>query len=287
MLASATIIFREVLEIAIIVGLVMAATKGLKGRIRLVMTGLFIGLLGASIVAVFTDVIANAIHGIGQEIFNAIIMFTAVGLLGWTVIWMQSHGRELAQNLRTTGQDVLAGRRSAVVLVSIVAVSTFREGAEIVLFAFGMIASGTSSFLQILAGAGIGVAWGVSIGIALYVGLLRASQKYVFIVTGWLLVFLSAGMAANGAHFLIVAGILPPLVNELWDTSSIVAANSVVGELLKVLIGYTPRPTGMEALFHVATVITIGGSYAFLLLTGQNNKKVGDGKASAEAATQK
>jgi high-affinity iron transporter len=264
MLAAATIIFREILEIALVLGIVMAATRGLKGRSLLALAGLGLGILGSVIIAFFTESIANAIDGMGQEIFNAAIMFTAVGFLGWTVIWMRTHGRELARHLKETGQDILSGHKSVYVLVGVVALATFREGAEIVLFTYGMTASGAYTLAEIGSGAIVGALGGIAVGAALYLGLLRAAQKYLFAVTGWMLILLTAGMAASGANFLIAAGILPTLSPELWDTSAYISASSLPGEILKVLIGYTPRPTGMEALFHVATLLTLGTLYTLM-----------------------
>lgn len=261
MFPTATIVFREIIEIALVVGIVLAATRGLPGRFNLVLAGLGLGVLGSIIIAFFTESISQAIDGVGQEVFNASVMFIAVGFLSWTVIWMKTHGRELAQNLKSVGQDVLAGNKSIFVLVGVVALATFREGAEIVLFTYGMIASGAFPFTEIITGGLIGAAGGTIIGLMLYLGLLKAAQKHLFTVTSWMLIVLTAGMAAQGANFLIAAGLLPELYPQVWDTSAILSGGSFVGETLKVLVGYTPKPTGMELLFYTTVLLVVGSFY--------------------------
>jgi high-affinity iron transporter len=264
MFPTATIVFREILEISLILGIVMAATRGLPQRINLAVTGVFIGVIGSVIIAFFTERISNAINGIGQEVFNAAIMFLAVGFLSWTVIWMKTHGRQLAQNLKNVSEDVLSGDKSIYVLVGVIALATFREGAEIVLFTYGMTASGAFPLIDIITGGLIGALGGAVIGFMLYFGLLKAAQRHLFTVTGWLLIVLTAGMAAQGANFLIAAGILPPLQPQMWDTSAILSGQGFVGETLGVLIGYTPRPTGMELVFYLTVLIIVGTTYKMI-----------------------
>ena len=264
MFPTATIVFREIIEVALVIGIVLAATRGLPGRFNLVLAGLGLGILGSAIIAFFTDSISQAIDGMGQEIFNAGVMFVAVGFLSWTVVWMKTHGRQLAQNLKAVGQEVMAGDKSAYVLVGVVALATFREGAEIVLFTYGMLASGAFTWSAILTGGVIGLAGGSAVGLMLYFGLLKAAQRHLFTITSWMLIILTAGMAAQGANFLIAAGVLPDLIPQVWDTSAVLSGHSFIGETLKVLIGYTPRPTGMELVFYSAVLCVVGGLYKYM-----------------------
>ena len=261
---TAPVVFREVIEISLILGVVMAATRGMDGRFKLAAAGLGIGILGSVIIAFFTDSISQAMEGVGQEIFNASIMFIAVGFLSWTVIWMKTHGRKLAQNLREMGQAVAKGDKSTYILVGVIALATFREGAEIVLFTYAMSASGAFSISAIIMGGIVGGVGGIIIGTMFYFGLLKAAQKHLFTVTSWMLIFLTAGMAANGAAFLIQADILPTLIPQVWDTSRVISGQSFVGQLLSVLVGYTPRPTGMELLFYTGALLTIGLLYTLM-----------------------
>ncbi|MGH1456228.1 MAG: FTR1 family iron permease [Alphaproteobacteria bacterium] len=262
MFGTATIVFREILEVALVLGIVMAATKGMPKRLNMVALGLSIGVVGALVIAYFTDAISEAIDGVGQEVFNAGIMFIAVGFLSWTVIWMKIHGRQLAQHIHEVGSDVMQGDKSMYVLVGVIAVATFREGAEIVLFTYGQVAMGTSVSAIVMGGV-LGTIGGVIVGFMLYFGLLKTVKRHLFTVTSWMLIILAAGMAAQGANFLIQAGILPELYSQVWDTSWLLDGGSFIGETLGVLVGYTARPSAMELLFYAVSLITVGAAYKF------------------------
>lgn len=264
MLPTATIVFREILEIALVLGIVMAATRGMPGRSLIAISGLILGFLGAGIIAFFTDSIAQAVDGAGQEIFNACILFIAVVFLGWTVIWMKKHGRNLTRNLNLMGQDVMEGRKSFYILIGVIAFATFREGAEVVLFSYGMLASGSFTLLEFVEGCLLGLIGGTLVGFMLYYGLLRTFKRHLFTVTSWMLIVLTAGMAAQGANFLIAAGILPELYSHVWDTSSILPAQGILGKTLGVLIGYTPRPSGMELAFYTTTFCILALGYSMI-----------------------
>jgi high-affinity iron transporter len=74
MLGALIIVFREVIEAGLIVGIVMAATRGVPDRSRWIMIGIGAGVLGAAIVAMFAGVISEAFQGAGQELFNASVL---------------------------------------------------------------------------------------------------------------------------------------------------------------------------------------------------------------------
>ncbi len=115
MLGALIIVFREVIEAGLIVGIVLAVTKGVHGSRATIVAGVAAGVVGASLVAAFAGVIADALAGVGQEIFNASILLVAVAMLIWHNVWMASHGRELAANVKRVGdavQDRLAAPSS-------------------------------------------------------------------------------------------------------------------------------------------------------------------------------
>jgi high-affinity iron transporter len=107
-------------------------------------------------------------------------------------------------------------------------------------------------------GGMLGLIGGVLAGAALYLGLLRIPLHRLFVVTSWLILLLAAGMASQGAAFLMQADLLPPLGANLWDTSSLLAEGSIVGRVLHTLIGYTAQPAGIQVVFYVATLLVIG-----------------------------
>jgi len=258
MYAAALIVFREILEAGLIIGIVLAATQGVPRRGRWVMIGLGAGLLGAGITAALADQLVMAMQGVGQEVFNAAVLYTAVFMLGWHSIWMQKHGSELAGKLRRTGSAVIDGTQSVSVLAVVVGLAVLREGAEVVLFLNGIAASGAANTPAMLLGGLLGISGGVIVGLLLYRGLLRIPSRHLFRVTTWMILLLAAGMAAQGAHYLEQANILPTLGGAVWNTSRFLPDNSIIGQVLHTLIGYTARPDMIQLLAYLATLIIIG-----------------------------
>ncbi|HSD96799.1 MAG TPA: FTR1 family protein, partial [Sulfuricaulis sp.] len=194
---------------------------------------------------------------VGQEVFNAGIMLFAVLMLGWHNVWMKRHGREMAQQMRDMGQAVKLGNRSMYMLAVVIGLAVLREGSEIVLFLYGIAVAQQDSPGLMLSGGLFGLLSGAMMGLLMYRGLLRISSRHLFTVTTWMITLLAAGMAAQAAGFLTQADLLPPLVQSMWDTSGIVAQNSVLGRVLQTLIGYADHPSGIQVLFYAATLISI------------------------------
>jgi high-affinity iron transporter len=258
MLATLIIVFREVLEAGLVVGIVMAASRGVPRRGLWIACGCAAGVIGACIVAGFASEIAAAVEGAGQEVFNASILLAAVIMLGWHNIWMSRHGREMAADATQIGREVLAGTRPLYALALVCGIAVLREGSEIVLFLYGIaLSSGEGAGSMILGGV-LGLVAGGLAGAAIYFGLVVIPLRYLFGVTAGLILFLAAGMAAQAAAFLSAAGFLPALGNNLWNTSAILSEHSLTGQVLHVLTGYTARPEGIQLVFYVATLLVIG-----------------------------
>ena len=258
MLATALIVFREILEAALVVSIVMAATKGIPRREVWVSYGVIGGVLGAAMVAAFAGAIAQVAAGMGQEIFNATVMFLAVALLGWHSIWMGRHGRELRRDLGAFGGAVFAGARPMYALTVVVGIAVLREGSEVVLFLYGIAVGSPGQSGSMVFGGLLGVFGGVGIGLAMYYGLLQVSMKRLFAVTTWLIILLAAGMASQGAAFLVQADLLPPLEDAVWDTSWVLTDSSILGKTLHTLVGYSAQPSGTQLIFYTATLTVIG-----------------------------
>src|SRR5512139_995011 len=256
MLGALIIVFREVLEAGLIVGIVMAATRGVPGRGRWVTIGIAGGIFGAGIVAMFAGVISETFQGAGQELFNAGVLGIAVVMLMWHNAWMARHGREIADEMRRVGTAVSEGAKPLTALAIVVGLAVLREGSEVVLFLYGIMASGTSGS-ALLAGGVLGIAAGAAFTALTYFGLLAVPSRYIFSVTSWLIALLAAGMAAQAVQFLNNAGLVVALDQTMWDTSWLLSEGSIVGRLLHALIGYTERPTEMQLAVYVGTLLAM------------------------------
>ncbi len=254
MFGSALIVFRETLEAALLIGVVAAASRGLSGRNLWLSIGIAIGLAGALVVAGLTGSIAEMAEGTGQELFNAAVLGVAVVMLGWHNIWMARHGREMAAQAKSVGLAVKSGRREMSALAALIALAVLREGSETVLFLYGLAMDGSSGALSMFSGGALGLLGGVAVGWLLYAGLVHIPVRHFFTVTGVLILFLAAGMAAQMARFLVQGDVIRIMADPLWDTSSLLPMDSFLGNLMHLFAGYDARPSGIQVLFYTLTI---------------------------------
>ena len=257
MLPSLLIVFREVFEAGLVIGIVMAVTSSVPGRGLWVAGGVAAGVLGACIVALFTGGLSELFGGSGQELFNAGILGFAVVMLGWHNIWMARHGREIASEMRAAGEAVATGAKSLAALAVVVMIAVLREGSEVVLFLYGVAAAQGGGDLGMVAGGAAGLVLGALVCLLTYLGLITIPARYLFAVTSTLIALLAAGMAAQAIAFLQQANIVTAFDETVWNTSWILSDSSLLGRALHTLIGYVDQPTAMQLIAYAATLAVI------------------------------
>ena len=254
MLASLVIVFREVIEAGLIVGIVLAATRSCRVAAGGSRAAWLAGTLGACVVAGFAGELGALFNGAGQELFNAAILLVAVGMLTWHNAWMAGHGRELAREVRAVGSAVAAGDRPLTAVAVVVGVAVLREGSEVVLFLYGILAAGGTSVAGMMSGGAFGVALGAVLSALIYLGLLAVPAHRLFTVTTGLITLLAAGLAAQAVFFLQQADYLQGLATPLWDTSWLLGDDSILGRLLHTLVGYTATPDAAQVLAYALVI---------------------------------
>jgi len=268
MLATLLIVFREIIEAGLIVGIVLAASKGVPRRALWVAYGVGGGVLGACIVAAFAGELESLFEGSGQELFNASVLLLAVVMLTWHNVWMAGHGRQMAREMREVGAQVAAGERTLTALAIVVGVAVLREGSEVVLFLYGIASQPGTTTASLLIGGALGVVAGVAMSALMYYGLLAIPAHKLFRVTSGLITLLAAGMAAQAVLFLQQAGYLQVLMSTVWDTSWLLPQDTIVGRLLHTLIGYSDAPNGAQLVAYAATIVAI-----MLLMRWEHSRK--------------
>jgi high-affinity iron transporter len=208
-------------------------------------------------VAAFAGAIGEALQGIGQELFNASILIIAVVMLTWHNVWMARHGRELAAEVKQVGEQVRSGARPIYALGVVVAVAVMREGSEVALFLYGLVASTNSTSWDLIVGSLLGLALGCGVTAVTYLGLVTIPTRRLFAVTTLLITFLAAGLAAQAALFLQQAGVVTVLSQTAWDTSRVLSDTSLFGRVLHTLIGYSDQPSVLQVVVYLVTLATI------------------------------
>ena len=270
MLAALIIVFREVFEAGLIIGIVLAVTRTVPNRSRWIAGGVLAGVVGACLVAAFAGVLSQLFEGMGQELFNAAILGVAVVMLTWHNVWMARHGKEMAVELRAVGEAVASGSKSLFALAVVVGLAVLREGSEVVLFLYGVAASDGSSAIGLLLGGLAGLALGGAVCLLTYFGLLRIPPRALFATTTVLITLLAAGMAAQAVAFLARANWFTSLDTVAWDTGWLLSEDSILGRALHTLIGYTDQPTEMQLVIYAAVVVI---TFALMRLIGPRRSR--------------
>ncbi|CAG9000920.1 MAG: Ferrous iron permease EfeU [Candidatus Celerinatantimonas neptuna] len=247
MIAVLLIVFREVLEAGLIISIVAAACAGIKIKIQVIF-GIILGLLGAIALAKFTSIIESSLSGYGQEIFTASILLIAAAMLSWQNMWMSIKGRELAAKNKKHIQSIFLNDKGTYAISIVVAIAVLREGAEVVLFLYGIVLSSGLTKNALFIGGLIGTGLGVFVTYALYRGIVMIPLKFIFSSSNFILALIAAGLSSQAIGILANIGFLPQLGSQLWNTSFLLSSNSWGGVLAHSVFGYTARPMGIQVI---------------------------------------
>lgn len=251
----AIVVFRESLEIALLLGIILAATKSISNSRIYVILGSLIGVVLAAIFALFTKFVTVSYGGLGDEMFDATVVLLTAAIISWTVVWMQGYTKKIHQDFSRLTKNINAGFTSHFIIVAVVAMAILREGAEIILFVYSISSIGKASVNEYIVGLGIGIFSGLSVGTIIYCGLIKYAGRYIFKITTILLTLIAAGLASEAAGIFTSSGIIEACSDQLWDTSWLVSNESVLGKLLNIIVGYDSKPNGMQIIFYLSTIL--------------------------------
>ena len=253
MLATFVITWRETIEAALIVGILLAYLRkiGHQHEFRFIWGGTILAIVASVLFAGFSGVVNWLLQGIGEDLFEVLILMTAVVVLTYMVVWMHHNAKEIKGELLTKADQALA-RHQLWALGTLAFVGVFREGVETVLFLWGLFLQAGPAVdlsLQVVGGLS-GVALGVFMAWLFFKGFGHLDLRVFFRVTGVLLLFIAAGMLASVGGRLVMAGIVPPLIEPVWDSSWLLSERSLLGSLVSGLFGYRSRPSLLELLLY-------------------------------------
>lgn len=253
MAQSLLITLREGLEAALIVSIMLAylARSGFRQQFGSIWRGVAAAVIVSLGAGFVLFAVAGEFEGRGEEIFEGLAMLTAVVVLSYMVIWMKRQAVNIRAHLEAQVKAALKeGTSFALALLAFVVV--VREGLETALFLF--TTARTATPLQTLVGGILGLAVAVALGYAIYRGSRRLNLRTFFEVTGILIILFAAGLLARGIHELQEAGILPTIVEHVWDINPVLDEKAGVGSFLKGLFGYNGNPSLLEVIAYIAYV---------------------------------
>ena len=257
MLAAALITFREGLEAALIVGIVLGMLHklGHTDRSRPVWAGVLVAVVVSIAAGLALNALGVAFAGRGEQIFEGVAMLLAAGVLTWMIFWMQRQGRHTQAELESDVRRAVT-MESAWALFGLAFVAVVREGIETALF-LTAATFGTTP-VQTLVGGALGLAGAVVLGWLMFAAGRRLNVSAFFRVTSVLLILFAAGLVAQGVHEFQEAQLLPALVEHVWNISPILDEGHGFGAFLKALFGYNSSPSLLEAIAYGAYLLVVG-----------------------------
>lgn len=260
MIGSFLITLREGLEMSLIVGILLAylARTGHRRDFAAVWAGVAGAVLLSLAAGGIIFATAGEMSGPGEQLFEGIAFLTAVAVLTYMIFWMRREAVTIRSSLQARMSRALrAGSRTALVVLALVSVG--REGVETALFLFATVRASSAAAAGL--GAVLGLGGAALLGWLLYRGTYRLDLRVFFNVTSGLLLLVGAGLLIRGVGELHEAGILPALVDRLWDSNRFVNQSSTMGGLLEALFGYTSTPSLSQVIAYVAYLAAAGWAY--------------------------
>lgn len=256
MLPSYLLSLREGIEAALIIGIVIGALRKIR-RADLV-PALWWGVLSAAVVsalaAVLLTVLGLELEGPAEPIYEGATMLLAAGILTWMIFWMSQQARTLKSELEEDVNKAAASAGGrAIFWLAFVAV--VREGVELALFLTASIFA--TDVLQTAVGAALGLGTAILLGWSIFAAIVRLDLRRFFQVTGFLLILFAAGLVAHGVHEFNEVGLIPSVIEHVWDLNLVVSEDSTFGLFLKALFGYNGNPSLTEVLAYLGYLLAI------------------------------
>jgi high-affinity iron transporter len=263
--ATFVVTLREAFEAALLLGIVYTYLDkiGARAQAHYVTIGGALGLLASVAMGVALTYLSGPLLDIGPDLVATVVIFGAVALLTWHGWWMRRHASAVRGDIERRLEEARANRRLWIVgLIAFTGV--FREGAETVLFLWGLLAEASSGSAG-LAGGALGVAVAAVLGWLIFHGGRRISLRLFFAFTSAVLLLVAAGLFSTGLGKLQGFGLLPG-GDPLWDTSSVLSDQGVVGGMLGGIVGYRARPSAIE--FAGWLLYLVGAGWLIFRSTG-------------------
>lgn len=257
MWAATLITLREGVEAFLIVGILLGylAKMGLRQYGRQVWTGALAAGAVSLALGVIMQRLAIELEGKAEEIFELVVSLVAVGVLTYMVLWMQKQSRSIKSDLEQRMSAAVSGNQLWALAV-LAFISVFREGLETALF---LVATATEAHGgAVLGGALIGLALAALLVYAIFKATVRLNLRSFFVATGVLVIFIGAGMMGHSAEALGELGILPEMIEHVWNTNGIIAETSLAGRMLHAFVGYEPTPSLLWVIFYFGYLLVFG-----------------------------
>ncbi|UCD00413.1 MAG: FTR1 family protein [Promethearchaeota archaeon] len=263
--------FREGLEATLVVVIILVYLKKTNQRKynRYVYIGAILAILSSILFAIIFSITFGGFSGILEELFEGITFIISGIFIVTLVLWVSKEGPKMRAHLEEKVEQSIETQK--IFSISILTfVIIIREGIELVLLLTGTTSIGSITQASSIIGATIGLGIAIVIGILTFYGIRTIDLTKFFKITNLMLILFAAGLITFGIHELIEAGVVNPIIGEVWNIKHILPESfpdgnpatpewlEIIGSLLKALFGYNANPSLLEIIIYPSLLISIG-----------------------------
>jgi len=262
---------REGLEAVLVVVIILLYLKKTNQRIyyKYVYLGIILAIAASVVFAIIFSIAFGGFTGIAEKIFEGTTFIISGIFILTLVLWVSKEGSKMRENLEGMVEHSIKTQK--VFSISITAfIIIIREGIELVLLTTGATSIGSLNQVNVILGSIIGLVISILIGFLIFYGIKSINLKVFFKITNVMLILFTAGLITYGIHEFIEAGIINPIIEEVWNIKHILPERfpdgnpatpeflEIIGALLKALFGYNANPALLEVIIYPVLLVSIG-----------------------------
>jgi len=262
---------REGLEAVLVVVIILLYLKKTNQKIyyKYVYLGILLATIASIVFAIIFSIVFGGFTGILEQIFEGTTFIISGIFILTLVLWVSKEGSKMRENLEGKVEESINTQR-----VFSISITTFiiiiREGIELVLLTTGAASIGSLNQANIVLGSIIGLAISILVGLLIFYGIKSINLRIFFKITNIMLILFAAGLITYGIHEFIEAGIINPIIEEVWNIKHILPESfpdgnpatpeflEIIGALLKALFGYNANPALLEVIIYPVLLVSIG-----------------------------
>ena len=263
--------FREGLEAILVIVIILLYLKNTNQRFyyKYVYIGSILAIFSSIMFAIVFTAIFGGFSGTAEQIFEGFAFIISGIFVVTLVLWMSKEGPKMKKHLEERVElSIEKGRVLSIAVLTYIII--IREGIELVLLLTGATSVGSLNEFDVIIGSLIGLGISVGFGLLIYFGVKTINLSKFFKVTNVILILFVAGLITYGIHELIEAGVVNPIIEEVWNIKHILPEKfpdgnpqtpewlEIIGSLLKALFGYNANPSLLEIIIYPSILISVG-----------------------------
>jgi high-affinity iron transporter len=263
--------FREGLEATLVVVILLLYLKKTnQSRYnKYVFIGAILAIISSLLFAVVFSIVFGGFSGILEELFEGSTFIISGIFIITLIFWVSKEGPKMRAHLeRRVEESIKTNKIFSISILTYIII--IREGIELVLLLSGTSSVASTAQSVSIIGSVIGLGIAIFIGILTFYGIRTINLSKFFKITNIILIFFAAGLITYGLHELIEAGVVNPLINEVWNIKHILPESfpdgnlatpewlEIIGSLFKALFGYNANPSLLEIIVYPSLLVTIG-----------------------------